>query len=29
MREQFRDVSPEDEELQPIIEGQFGEYAAR
>ena len=29
MREQFRDVSPEDAELQPIIEGLFGEYAAR
>lgn len=29
MREQFRDVSPEDTDLQPIIEGLFGEYAAR
>ena len=29
MREQFRDVSPEDADLQPIIEGLFGEYAAR
>ncbi len=29
MREQFRDVSPEDAELQPVIEGLFGEYAAR
>jgi hypothetical protein len=29
MSEQFRDVSPEDAELQPIIEGLFGEYAAR
>ena len=29
MSERFRDVSPEDAELQPIIEGLFGEYAAR
>ncbi len=29
MREQFRDVSPEDADLQPIIAGLFGEYAAR
>ena len=29
MREQFRDVSPEDADLQPIIDGLFGEYAAR
>jgi polar amino acid transport system permease protein len=29
MSERFRDVSPEDTELQPIIEGLFGEYAAR
>ena len=29
MREQFRDVSPEDVDLQPIIAGLFGEYAAR
>jgi GNAT superfamily N-acetyltransferase len=29
MSEQFRDVSPEDAELQPIIDGLFGEYAAR
>ena len=29
MSEQFRDVSPEDAELQPIIEGLFAEYAAR
>ncbi|WP_061709099.1 GNAT family N-acetyltransferase [Pseudenterobacter timonensis] len=25
----FRDVSPEDDDLQPIINGLFGEYAAR
>jgi GNAT superfamily N-acetyltransferase len=29
MSEQFRDVSPEDADLQPIIDGLFGEYAAR
>ncbi|MEW7314985.1 GNAT family N-acetyltransferase [Buttiauxella gaviniae] len=29
MREQFRDVSPEAPELQPIISGLFGEYEAR
>ena len=29
MQEQFRDVSPEDADLQPIIAGLFGEYAAR
>ncbi|RJT18104.1 GNAT family N-acetyltransferase [Buttiauxella izardii] len=29
MREQFRDVSPEAPELQPIITGLFGEYEAR
>ena len=29
MSEQFRDVSPEDADLQPIINGLFGEYAAR
>lgn len=29
MREQFRDVSPEAAELQPIISGLFGEYEAR
>lgn len=29
MSDLFRDVSPEAPELQPIIEGLFGEYAAR
>ncbi|WP_435948176.1 GNAT family N-acetyltransferase [Dryocola sp. BD586] len=29
MSERFRDVSPEAPELQPIISGLFGEYAAR
>ncbi|MBU3892506.1 GNAT family N-acetyltransferase [Serratia rubidaea] len=29
MSEQFRDVSPEDAELQPILAGLFDEYAAR
>lgn len=29
MRDRFRDVSPEAPELQPIITGLFGEYAAR
>lgn len=29
MNERFRDVSPEDAELQPILSGLFGEYAAR
>ena len=29
MRDLFRDVSPEDADLQPIINGLFGEYAAR
>lgn len=29
MSEQFRDVSPEAPELQPIITGLFGEYEAR
>ncbi|OAT16850.1 GCN5 family N-acetyltransferase [Buttiauxella gaviniae ATCC 51604] len=29
MREQFRDVSPEAPELQPIIAGLFSEYEAR
>lgn len=29
MSDIFRDVSPETPELQPIIEGLFGEYAAR
>ncbi|UXY13264.1 GNAT family N-acetyltransferase [Kosakonia sp. ML.JS2a] len=29
MRERFRDVSPEAQELQPILTGLFGEYAAR
>ncbi|WP_455428154.1 GNAT family N-acetyltransferase [Dryocola sp. LX212] len=29
MSEQFRDVSPEASELQPIITGLFGEYEAR
>lgn len=28
MSDLFRDVSPEDTDLQPIIEGLFGEYAA-
>ncbi|MFG6653185.1 GNAT family N-acetyltransferase [Scandinavium sp. M-37] len=29
MSEHFRDVSPEDAELQPILNGLFAEYAAR
>lgn len=29
MSERFRDVSPEDAELQPILNGLFAEYAAR
>jgi len=29
MSDLFRDVSPEDADLQPIIDGLFGEYAAR
>jgi len=29
MNELFRDVSPEDGDLQPIIDGLFGEYSAR
>ncbi|MEE6802693.1 GNAT family N-acetyltransferase, partial [Escherichia coli O8:H10] len=29
MRERFRDVPMDAPELQPIIEGLFGEYAAR
>ncbi|MBM7353376.1 GNAT family N-acetyltransferase [Lelliottia amnigena] len=29
MNELFRDVSPEDDDLQPIIDGLFGEYSAR
>lgn len=29
MNERFRDVSPEDAELQPILSGLFAEYAAR
>ncbi|MEW5561120.1 GNAT family N-acetyltransferase [Enterobacter asburiae] len=29
MSERFRDVSPEDAELQPILSGLFAEYAAR
>ena len=29
MSEQFRDVSPEDDELQPILTGLFAEYASR
>lgn len=29
MSEQFRDVSPEAPELQPIVSGLFGEYEAR
>ena len=29
MSELFRDVSPEDADLQPIIDGLFGEYSAR
>ncbi len=29
MNERFRDVSPEAAELQPILSGLFGEYAAR
>lgn len=29
MSERFRDVSPEDDELQPILTGLFAEYAAR
>ncbi len=29
MRERFRDVSPEAQELQPILTGAVGEYAAR
>ena len=29
MSDLFRDVSPEDADLQPIINGLFGEYAAR
>lgn len=29
MNELFRDVSPEDGALQPIIDGLFGEYSAR
>ena len=29
MSDYFRDVSPEDTELQPIIDGLFGEYSAR
>lgn len=29
MSEQFRDVSPQASELQPVISGLFGEYAAR
>ncbi len=28
MSDLFRDVSPEDADLQPIIEGLFGEYGA-
>jgi GNAT superfamily N-acetyltransferase len=29
MSDLFRDVSPEDTDLQPVIDGLFGEYAAR
>ncbi|MRS15878.1 GNAT family N-acetyltransferase [Enterobacteriaceae bacterium RIT691] len=29
MTERFRDVSPEDAELEPILDGLFAEYAAR
>lgn len=29
MSDLFRDVSPEDADLQPVIDGLFGEYAAR
>jgi GNAT superfamily N-acetyltransferase len=29
MTERFRDVSPEDTELEPILDGLFAEYAAR